>query len=63
MLFAGIGLLLMIIGFPACISAEDEIRLIVRGDDMGMTYGSLEAFKQGFNHGVLTVGAMQVPAP
>ncbi len=43
--------------------AQDDIRLIVRGDDMGMTQGSLAAFEQAFNHGVLTCGAMQVPAP
>ena len=40
-----------------------EIWLIVRGDDMGMTQGSLEAFEQAFNHGVLTSGAIQVCAP
>jgi len=43
--------------------AEDEIRLIVRGDDMGMTQGSLVAFEKAFNHGVLTCGAVQVTAP
>ena len=43
-------------------SAQD-IRLIVRGDDMGMTQGSLVAFERAFNHGVLTSGAIQVPAP
>ena len=63
LLLTGIGLLLLAICFPSYTAAGDEIRLIVRGDDMGMTYGSLEAFEQGFNHGVLTVGAMQVPAP
>ena len=63
LLLTGIGLLLLVLGFPAYTTAEEEIRLIVRGDDMGMTYGSLEAFEQGFNHGILTVGAMQVPAP
>lgn len=40
-----------------------EIRLIVRGDDMGMTQGSLVAFERAFNHGILTSGAIQVPAP
>jgi len=43
--------------------AQDEIRLIVRGDDMGMTEGSLEAFELAFNNGVLTCGAVLVPAP
>ena len=42
---------------------EGEIRLIVRGDDMGMTQGSLVAFEKAFNEGVLTSGALQVPAP
>ena len=40
-----------------------EIRLVVRGDDMGMTEGSLEAFERAFNRGILTSGAIQVPAP
>ena len=40
-----------------------EILLIVRGDDMGMTQGSLVAFERAFNHGILTSGAIQVPAP
>jgi len=47
---------------PAVTGAQD-IRLIIRGDDMGMTQGSLEAFERAFNHGVLTCGAIQVPAP
>ncbi|MFA6472835.1 MAG: ChbG/HpnK family deacetylase, partial [Candidatus Latescibacterota bacterium] len=42
---------------------QEEIRLIVRGDDMGMTEGSLEAFELAFNHGILTSAAIQVPAP
>ncbi len=42
---------------------EGEIRLIVRGDDMGMTQGSIEAFERAFNRGILTSGAIQVPAP
>lgn len=42
---------------------EGEIRLIVRGDDLGMTQGSLDAFEQAFNRGILTSGAIQVPAP
>ena len=40
-----------------------DIRLIIRGDDMGMTQGSLVAFERAFNNGVLTCGALQVPAP
>jgi len=48
---------------PARGEESGEIRLIVRGDDMGMTQGSLAAFQKAFNEGVLTCGAMQVPAP
>ncbi len=51
-----------ILVMPAVTGAQD-IRLIIRGDDMGMTQGSLEAFERAFNHGVLTCGAIQVPAP
>lgn len=29
--------------------AQDEIRLIVRGDDLGMTQGSIAAFHKAFN--------------
>ncbi|MFC1651218.1 ChbG/HpnK family deacetylase [Candidatus Latescibacterota bacterium] len=49
--------------FSCIVSAEDEIRVIVRGDDLGMTYGSLVAFEQAFNRGVMTAGAIIVPAP
>ena len=48
---------------PVTASAEDEIRLLVRGDDMGMTQGSLAAFEEAFNRGVLTSGAIQATAP
>jgi len=40
-----------------------EVKLIVRGDDLGMTQGSLVAFEKAFNQGVLTSGAMVVPGP
>jgi predicted glycoside hydrolase/deacetylase ChbG (UPF0249 family) len=40
-----------------------EIKLLVRGDDLGMTQGSLVAFEKAFNEGVLTCGAMVVPGP
>ena len=43
--------------------AQDEIRLIIRGDDFGMTEGSLEAFEQALNNGVLTCASVQAPAP
>lgn len=51
-----------ILVMPGVTGAQD-IRLIIRGDDMGMTQGSLEAFERAFNRGVLTCGAIQVPAP
>lgn len=44
-------------------NAQDEIKLIIRGDDMGMTQGSLVAFERAFNEGVLTCASIQVPAP
>ena len=40
-----------------------EIKLIIRGDDLGMTQGSLVAFERAFNEGVLTCGAMVAPGP
>jgi predicted glycoside hydrolase/deacetylase ChbG (UPF0249 family) len=40
-----------------------DIRLIVRGDDLGMTQGSLVAFEKAFNEGVLTCASIIVPAP
>jgi len=41
----------------------DKIRLIVRGDDLGMTQGSLVAFERAFNEGILTCGSIQTCAP
>lgn len=52
-----------VVAFGAAAKAQDEIKLIVRGDDMGMTQGCNEAFELAFNNGVLTSGAIQVPAP
>ncbi len=49
-----------LLGFAA---QAQEIRLIVRGDDFGMTQGSLLAFERALNEGVLTSGAMVVPGP
>ncbi len=42
--------------------AQDK-RLIVRGDDFGMTQGSLIAFEKAFNDGILTCASVIVPAP
>jgi chitin disaccharide deacetylase len=59
-----IAMVVCLSGLLASLSwGQEEIRLIVRGDDMGMTEGSLEAFELAFNHGVLTSAAIQVPAP
>lgn len=44
-------------------NAQDEIKLIIRGDDMGMTQGSLVAFERSLNEGVLTCASIQAPAP
>jgi predicted glycoside hydrolase/deacetylase ChbG (UPF0249 family) len=64
-----------IIGYLFCVIATlnlnlftqeakaDAIRLIVRGDDLGMTQGSVEAFEQAFAKGILTCASMQVPGP
>lgn len=40
-----------------------QIRLIVRGDDLGMTQGSLTAFERAMNSGVLTTAGIIVPGP
>ena len=56
-------LVICIAVMPVCARAQDEIRLIVRGDDLGMTQGSLVAFEQAINNGVLTSASLQVPAP
>ena len=42
---------------------DDTIRLIIRGDDMGMSYGSLVAFERCMNRGVMTCASVQAPAP
>ena len=40
-----------------------NIELIVRGDDLGMTQGSVSAFERAFSDGILTCGSIQVCAP
>jgi predicted glycoside hydrolase/deacetylase ChbG (UPF0249 family) len=57
--FFGLIILIAVTNHAYC----EEIRLIVRGDDMGMTQGSLVAFEEAFNNGVLTCASMQVCAP
>jgi predicted glycoside hydrolase/deacetylase ChbG (UPF0249 family) len=61
---SAIGALIVMITL-ACleVSEAQEIRLIVRGDDLGMTQGSVVAFEKGFSEGILTCGSIIVPAP
>ena len=61
--FPSLVLFLLILFIRTQTGHTQEIRLIVRGDDMAMTQGSLVAFEQAFNKGILTSGALQVPAP
>lgn len=42
---------------------QGSIRLIVRGDDMGMTHTSNMAVEKGFREGILTCASILVPAP
>lgn len=44
-------------------TTAQDIRLIVRGDDLGMTQGSLIAFEKSFDEGILTCASIIVPAP
>ena len=45
------------------ISQAQDIKLIVRGDDFGMTQGSVLAFERAFNEGILTCGSLLVQPP
>jgi chitin disaccharide deacetylase len=49
--------------FVTSSSRAEDIRLIVRGDDMGMTQGSIVAFEKSFKEGVLTCASVLVVAP
>ena len=62
-LIAVIGCSVIFLVAGLTMGAQEEIRLIIRGDDFGMTQGSLVAFQKAFNEGVLTCASMQVPAP
>ena len=42
-------------------ASNDQIRLIVRADDMGMTHGCNAAVRACFEAGVLTCAAIQAP--
>ena len=59
----GVLLSLIIMFFLLSISHAQDIRLIVRGDDFGMTQGSILAFEKAFNEGVLTCGSLLVQPP
>ena len=43
--------------------SQSDIRLIVRGDDLGMTHGSLVAFEKAFKEGILTCASILAIAP
>jgi predicted glycoside hydrolase/deacetylase ChbG (UPF0249 family) len=45
------------------VARGEEIRLIIRGDDLGMTQGSLVAVERCFHEGVLTCTSLLVPGP
>ena len=42
---------------------DEKTYLIIRGDDLGMTHGSIEAFEEAITKGILTCASIQVPAP
>ncbi|MCK4966216.1 ChbG/HpnK family deacetylase [bacterium] len=44
-------------------NAQEDIKLIIRGDDMGMTQGALIAFERALNQGILTCASVQSVAP
>ena len=58
--------ILLSVSFQAYAKNNDhsgEIRLIVRGDDFGMSQGSLIAVEKAFNQGLLTSAGIMVPGP
>ena len=61
----GLGLFLGLWLLPAGpLRAQDQaIKLVVRGDDMGMTHSANEAFELAFNRGIITSGGLIVPSP
>ena len=62
MTFVKILLLILLLVTVRPAEAE-EIRLIVRGDDLGMTQGSLVAFERAYREGILTCASLLVCAP
>lgn len=62
MIFVKILLVILLLVIVTHTEAE-EIRLIVRGDDLGMTQGSLVAFERAYQEGILTCASLLVCAP
>ena len=56
-------LICFFLSLPAGPADAEDIKLIIRGDDMGMTQGSLPAFERALNQGVLTCASIVVPGP
>lgn len=57
-----VALFAILVAMPLTTDAQ-EIQLIVRGDDLGMTQGSLVGVEKAMNEGVLTCTSMIVPGP
>jgi len=53
----------LLLALAAVTAAAEDIRIVVRGDDLGMTQGTLVAFEQALNTGVLTCASVLVPGP
>lgn len=60
---AGILMGSLLFALSGMADAQGDVRIIVRGDDLGMTQSTLVAFERAFNQGVLTSGAIQACAP
>jgi chitin disaccharide deacetylase len=65
LLIIGFGIIAGILVSPARPqpTAPGPIRLIVRGDDMGMTHTANMAFERAFRDGILSAGGLIVPSP
>ncbi len=61
MMKVGLVLGLVVILAPGVMAGD--IRLVVRGDDLGMTQGSLIAIERSFKQGILTCASMLVCGP
>ena len=57
-----VALFAILVAMPLTTDAQ-EVQLIVRGDDLGMTQGSLVGVEKAMNEGVLTCTSMIVPGP